>query len=255
MIDIHSHILPGVDDGASKLTDSIEMGKLAVKEGIHTIMATPHYINEKYDNKKLDILQKVSELNEVFENENISLKILPGQEIRLYSGIIEDYKKNILLSLNNGGRYFLIELPMTQIPRYTEQLLYDIQLEGLTPIIAHPERNQEIFENPTVLYNFVEKGALTQITASSISGRFGSKIQKLSLQLIEANLTHFIASDAHNIKKRDFKMEKAFTKIKKKFDLDTVDYFIHNSELLVQGKEIVKEQPRKIKKKKILGVL
>ncbi|WP_019241423.1 MULTISPECIES: tyrosine-protein phosphatase [Bacillus] len=255
MIDIHSHILPGIDDGAAKESDSIEMGKLAVKEGIHTIIATPHHQKHRYETNKQDILNRVRDLNNLFEKEKISLKVLAGQEISIYGDIIPEYKQGKILSLNDGGRYILIEFPMTIVPNFTEQLFYDLQLEGLTPIIAHPERNQEIFENPNLIYEFVRKGALTQINTSSLMGKFGSKIQKLSMKLIEANLTHFIASDAHNIKKRNFKMDQAFSKIKKKFDLDTVDYFMNNSDLLVQGKQIVKEQPNKIKKKKVLGVL
>lgn len=176
MIDIHCHILPGIDDGAKNIEDSLNMARAAVKQGIHTIIATPHHQNSKYLNPKEDILLKVSELNEAIQEENISITILPGQETRIYGEILEDYNNNEILPLNHSN-YLFIELPSGHVPRYTQQLLYDIQLQGLIPIIVHPERNQEIIERPEILFQFVEKGALTQVTAASISGAFGKKLK------------------------------------------------------------------------------
>ncbi len=209
MIDIHSHILPGIDDGAKTIQDSIDMAKKAVSEGIHTIIATPHHRNGKYDNLKSDILPLVCDLNETFKQENINLQVLPGQECRIYGEILEDYQKGDILPLNQSSHYLFIEFPSSSVPRYAERLLYDIQVEGLTPIIVHPERNAEIIERPDKLYKLVKNGAVTQLTASSLVGYFGKNIQKFSQQLIEANLTHFIASDAHNIHNRSSKMEEA----------------------------------------------
>jgi protein-tyrosine phosphatase len=254
MIDIHSHILPGIDDGAKTIYDSIDLAKQAVSEGIHTIIATPHHRNGKYDNIKSDILPLTSELNERFDREGIDLTVLPGQECRIYGEILEDYKKGEILTLNHDSQYLFIEFPSSSIPRYAERLLYEIQVEGLTPVIVHPERNSEIVERPDKLYKFVQNGAATQLTASSLTGYFGKNIQKFSQQIIEANLAHFIASDAHNIKNRSFKMEEAMDFIEKKYGIDSVYYFIDNAEILVEGKTIYKEVPEQIKKKKFLGI-
>ncbi|MDF2858571.1 MAG: tyrosine protein phosphatase, partial [Neobacillus sp.] len=133
---------------------------------------------------------------------------------------------------------------------YTEKLLFDLQLKGLTPIIVHPERNSELIERPEKLYQLVEKGALTQVTASSLCGYFGKKIKTFSEQLIEANLTHFIASDAHNVTSRGFKMREAFGIIEEKYGNDLVYLFEENAELLVEGKNVMKEVPEQVKKKK-----
>lgn len=252
MIDIHSHILYGVDDGAKDLNDSIEMAKAAVDEGITTIFATPHF-NEKYLNHKQEILNKVARLNEVIQEKQIPLTILPGQEPRIYGDLLEDYNNGQVLTLNNAGKYMLIELPSNHVPRYTEQLLFDLQLNGLTPIIVHPERNQEIIENPDKLYQFVKKGACTQVTAASLAGYFGKKIKKFSLQLLEANLTHFIASDAHNLSGRSFKMREAYGVVEKEFGMGAVYLFQENAELLLEDKSILKEVPEEIRRKKILG--
>jgi protein-tyrosine phosphatase len=254
LIDIHSHILPGIDDGAKTIEDSIDMARKAVSEGIHTIIATPHHMNGKYDNIKSDILPLVSELNETFAQEDILLNVLPGQECRIFGEILEDYKKGEILPLNKDSQYLFIEFPSSSVPRYAEHLLYDIQVEGLTPIIVHPERNAELMERPDKLYQLVKNGAITQLTASSVVGYFGKNIQKFSQQMIQANLTHFIASDAHNIHNRTFKMEEAMDYIEKKYGIDMVYYFTENAELLVDGKSIYKEIPELIKKKKFLGI-
>jgi protein-tyrosine phosphatase len=253
MIDIHCHILPGIDDGARSLDDTLDMARAAVNEGIQTIIATPHHKNSKYDNPQGIILQKIEQVNKALSNEGIDLKILPGQEVRIYGEVIEDFDKKEILTLNHT-QYLFVEFPSNHVPRYAETLLFDLQLKGITPIIVHPERNQEIIERPEVLYNLVKKGALSQVTASSVSGHFGKKIRNFSFQLIEANLTHFIASDAHNVSSRGFKMAETMDVIESKYGTDLVYFFQDNAELLVQGNHVYQETPEPIKKKKFLGI-
>ncbi|MGD6849029.1 tyrosine-protein phosphatase [Rossellomorea aquimaris] len=254
MIDIHSHILPGVDDGARTMQDSVDMAKQAVSEGVHTIIATPHHMNGKYENEKVNILHRVDELNDHLRQEKIDLTVLPGQECRIYGEMVEDYHSGKLLPLNRVSPYIFVEFPSSSVPRYTDRLLYELQNEGLIPVIVHPERNAELIERPDKLYNLVKNGSATQLTASSLTGYFGKNIQKFSQQLIEANLTHFIASDAHNIHNRSFKMEEAMDTLEKKYGIDMIYYFTENAELLIEGKNIYKEIPEKIKKRKFLGI-
>ncbi|MGM0753091.1 MAG: tyrosine-protein phosphatase [Bacillota bacterium] len=254
MIDIHSHILPGVDDGARTMQDSVDMAKLAVSEGIDIIIATPHHMNGQYENERVDILHKVDELNNHLKQEGIDLKVLPGQECRIFGEMIEDYHDGKLLPLNRVPPYIFVEFPSSSIPRYSDRLFYELQNEGLIPVIVHPERNAELIERPDKLYNLVKNGAATQLTASSLTGYFGKNIQRFSQQIIEANLTHFIASDAHNIHNRSFKMEEAMDTLEKKYGIDMIYYFTENAELLIEGKNIYKEIPEKVKKKKFLGI-
>lgn len=253
MIDIHCHILPGIDDGSQSMEDTIEMARAAVDEGIHTIIATPHHRNSKYENPKELIIPQVDAVNQVLINEGIDLKVLPGQEVRLYGELVEGIEKNEILNLNHT-QYLFIEFPSNHVPRYAETLLFDLQLQEITPIIVHPERNQEIIERPEVLYNLVKKGALTQVTASSVSGHFGKKIRNFSFQLIEANLTHFIASDAHNVTSRGFKMAETMDILQSKYGIDLVYFFQENAELLVQGNHVYQDTPELLKKKKFLGI-
>lgn len=254
MIDVHCHILPGIDDGAKNLPETVEMAKSAVQEGITHIIATPHYKKREYENSKEKILQAVEIVNQELSRQNIPLEILPGQEPRIDGELLQDYTKGELLSLNNGGKYMFVEFPSGHVPRYAEQLLFDIQLAGLTPIIVHPERNTEIIENPDLLYKFVKNGACTQITTSSVTGHFGKKIKKFSFQLVEYNLTHFLASDAHNLSSRPFRMKEAYAELVKEYGVAADYYFRENAELLVEGKSVIKDTPEKIKKKKLFGM-
>ncbi|MBS4192621.1 tyrosine protein phosphatase [Bacillus sp. FJAT-49705] len=253
MIDIHSHILPGLDDGAKTMAESLEMARHAVEEGIRIMIATPHHKNRFFENPKDIIFQKVRELNKELRDEGISLTILAGQEPAIHGDILEDFKKGELLTLNET-QYLFIELPSGHVPRYTEQFLFDLQNMGAVPIIVHPERNQGMVERPEILYNLVKKGALAQLTASSISGMFGKNVKKFSHQLIAANLIHFIASDAHNIHNRAFHMANAYEVIESDYGIDMVCFFQENAGLLIEGKNVYKEVPQQVKKKKLLGI-
>ncbi|MCM3586968.1 tyrosine protein phosphatase [Mesobacillus maritimus] len=253
MIDIHCHILPGMDDGAQTVHDSLEMANLAVQEGITTIIATPHHKNGRYENPKELILNRVEELNRHFQQENISLKVLPGQETAINGDMMEDYEQSQIMTLN-GTQYVFVEFPSSHVPRYAEKMLFDLQLKGLIPIIVHPERNAEIIERPEKLYNFVNKGSLAQVTAGSVCGKFGKKIKSFSEQLIEANLVHFVASDAHNVTSRAFHLGQAYDLIEKQYGVDQVYLFTENAQLLAEDMNVYKEIPQRVKKKKFLGI-
>lgn len=253
MIDIHCHILPGVDDGAKHMSETLSMAKKAVEEGIDTIIATPHHKNGKYENSKAEIIQSVKDVNEELQKEGIHLSILPGQEPAIRGELIEDYENGKILTLAET-KYVFIELPSGYVPGYTEKLLYDVQMKGLIPIIVHPERNAGFIERPELLYQLIKNGALSQVTAASVTGHFGKKIKSFTHQLIEANLTHFVASDAHNHKTRPFKMAEALDSIEASYGVDMVYLFTENAALLVENMNVMKEIPERIKRKKFLGL-
>ncbi|MFD6506074.1 tyrosine-protein phosphatase [Bacillus sp. NPDC060175] len=254
MIDLHCHILPGIDDGAQTVTDSLAMAQKAVQEGIHTIVATPHHQNGKYKNERTSIIHQVKQLNDELQQNEIPLKILPGQEVRLYGDLLEDYEASKIVTLNETNKYILIEFPSNHVPRYAEQLLYELRVKGMIPIIVHPERNAELIERPDKLYNLVSKGALTQVTAGSLLGKFGKKIKKFSLQLVEHNLTHMIASDAHNTTSRGFHLAESYELIGKEFGMNVLSDLKENPYLLISGKAIYKEDPEQIRRKKLFGI-
>lgn len=251
MIDIHCHILPGVDDGAQTIEDTIEMAKAAEREGITTIVATPHHKNPVYTNEKKKIIKLVGEVNEILKEQEIHVQIIPGQECRIYGEIIEDMEKGEILTVNESN-YLLIEFPSNALPRYAKDLFYDMQLQGITPIIVHPERNQVFMEKPEKLYEFVQNGAYTQLTAGSIIGKFGKKIKSFTEEIMDAQLAHFIASDAHNVINRNFHMSAAYDEIERVYGESMVYFYRENAKLLIDNDYILAERPSEIRRRKKL---
>ncbi|WP_102335489.1 tyrosine-protein phosphatase [Salimicrobium jeotgali] len=253
MIDIHSHILPDVDDGAQSEQESLEMAEKALEEGIHTIVATPHFKNGQWDNSRPDIEAKVHVLNRFFEESDVPLRVLPGQETRINGEMLEDLDAGEVLPINHSG-YVFVEFPSDAVPRYTSQLLYDLQLKGYKPIIVHPERNTYLQGKPSILYDFIQQGAYAQLTAGSLVGSFGKPIKRFSEQLLEARLIHLIASDAHNVKHRPFHMKEAFERIEKLYGPETREAFLDNARFVVEDEPLFAEPPEHVKKKKRFGI-
>jgi len=249
MIDIHAHILPAIDDGSKSEAESLLMLETAIQDGIHTIVATPHY-NRRYGNEKSKILDKVERLNQVIKENNLRIQVLPGQEVRIYGELLSDYEAGKLLTVANHSNYMVVEFPFQHVPHYTERLFYDMELAGIKPIIAHPERNQEFLKNPDKLYHLVAKGALTQLTTSSVIGYFGKGVQKFSKQLIDANLVHTIATDAHNTTDRSFNMTEAYEIIMKKYGRSYASYLKKNAQLIIADQPVYGDQPQPIARKK-----
>jgi protein-tyrosine phosphatase len=248
MIDIHCHILPGLDDGVRDLDESLNMAMLAVNEGISKIIATPHHANGVYDNFPSSVIPVLQALNEVLQEREIPLVILPGQEIRVHRELIDGVQRRECLTLNEG-RYILIELPSSHVPKTTEDLIYELQVEGLRPIIAHPERNREIADNPDVLFALIQEGALSQVTAHSINGHFGAKVKKLALELCRRNLAHVVASDAHHPKLRPFGLREAMEVVAAEIGEDTRREYLRNAECVVNNETFTPSAPM-VKKKK-----
>jgi len=256
MIDIHAHILPTLDDGAQTLEDSLLMARQAVAEGIHTMIATPHHKHPSFNNVKMDVEKQLVLLNAELNRNSIPLKVVAGQEIRIYGEIADDLPKGIELLPLNDTNYVLIEFPSSEVPKYADQLFYDIQVKGYTPIIAHPERNSEFVKNPDRLYRFIKNGALSQITAGSLAGKFGKNIQKTSIKFLDHNLAHVIASDVHNLTSRNFQWKEAWKVVEKEFGRDGVDTFKANAKDIFNGIPIAKYPPQRIsQRKKLFGIV
>ncbi|MFD4932106.1 tyrosine-protein phosphatase [Peribacillus butanolivorans] len=253
MIDLHCHILPGVDDGSLDMQESMAMAKKAVEAGITHLFATPHHLNERYVNVKDEIINRVFELNECLQQENIPLSVLPGQELRIHRELFVSLEKGEVLTLDNTDKYLLLELPSGRVPTYTQELIYELLLKGITPIIVHPERNKELIVNHNLLFKLVQEGALTQLTSGSIIGLFGKNVKSFSKKIIEHNLAHFIATDAHNIAPRGFTLQEAYETITKTYGIERTFYFKENAEQLIKGQSPSILTPVPFKKK-ILGI-
>lgn len=242
MIDMHCHILPGLDDGPERLEETVDMAKTAAEKGIDTMIATPHHNNGTYINERQDILGATDFVNAQIQQHGIPLDILPGQEIQLNDEIVHDLQRGLLLPLNQSTKYVLLELPNAHIPPYTRRLIFDLQMEGYIPVIAHPERHAGIAGNPDILYDLVKNGAAVQADAGSLIGRNGKKIKKLTQRLIEAEMVHLIASNAHDAK--TIHLTEAYESLEN----ETTDTLIANSERLLHDMPLAKDIPERLTK-------
>jgi protein-tyrosine phosphatase len=249
MIDMHSHILFNVDDGPKDINESLELLQLAVQEGITEIISTSHVLHHSYQVEAETVINQTALLQHELNARNIPLKIHTGHEIRISEDLVEQLQQKKILPLGES-RYVLVEFPSSNIPSYTKTLFNKLQEEGYTPIIAHPERNKAIAENPKKLYDLIINGALAQITAGSLAGHFGKAIQKTSIQLVEANLVHTYGSDVHNAHTRPFLFDAGLTALENRKLLNQVDILLENNARIITNDEMIIMEPQLVKEKK-----
>ena len=218
MIDIHAHILPGVDDGAKNWEQSLEMARLAVEDGITVMVATPHlFKGRSIDLSQLNtreiILQHVAQLKHKLYEAKIPLEIIPGCDFPLGAESLKLLTEGLVLTISDANRYLLLELPDTSLPPAMEEICFQLQSQGITPIITHPERHLIIQEMPHKLKRLIELGCLVQMTGNSLTGWFGRRVKKISRQLIKLGYVHLLATDAHDPKRRPPLLSQAVTEL------------------------------------------
>jgi len=208
MLDIHTHILPGLDDGARSWEEAVAMARDAVKDGIAAVVATPHIYEDSCITPE-EIREKARQLQVLLGSQEIDLQILPGAEVHLAVNLPDRLREGRLQTLANAGRYLLVEFPFGLLPLYTDEVLFELQASGVIPIIAHPERNESVQKNPNRLYNMIQKGMLAQLTGGSLRGNFGSKVEYTAKLLLKHNLIQILASDGHRVDRRRVLLSKA----------------------------------------------
>ena len=247
MIDLHSHILPGVDDGAQTLEDSLEMARKAISQGITHLICTPHHNNGKYNNPADKIIREVANLQGELDKRGLDLTLLEGQEVRLTEFLLTAIQRDEILFTDLDNTYLLIEFPTNEVPIYAEQVFYQLLNRGQVPVIVHPERNAVFREEPNRLVSFLEMGTLTQLTAPSIVGIFGSDIQQTARQMLEHNMLYMVASDAHNLRHRTFLMKEAYKEIEKIGGKEMVEAMQQMAKDLVNGDPVTRPKYQAIK--------
>ena len=195
MIDIHCHILWDIDDGPVDFDGSMAMARLAAADGTRQLVATPH-IHDAQQPPEI-IAEKAAYLNEALQAEGVDLEILCGGDNLYNLGVWNLARFSI-----NGTHYSLVEFPHTNLPANADEEIFEALHHGLVPIITHPERNPSIAQNPQLIFEMVESGALVQLTAESLTGGFGSAAKACSRYLLKKKMVHFLASDGHSAKNR-----------------------------------------------------
>lgn len=214
MVDIHTHLIPNVDDGSRSVETTFGAFQEAVNAGFTDIILTSHYITGYYDTKKAELTFWKENLQNVLKQKNINLKLYSGMEIYATNEIEELVKQNKLLTLA-GSKYILMELPMNTTINYLDYIIYFLETIGLKLIIAHPERYVCIQENPELIEKYIDKGCLMQCNYGSILGYYGKQAKNTIKYLLKKDLVHFIATDCHKNKSIYLDVPTALKKIEK----------------------------------------
>ena len=209
MIDIHCHILPGIDDGPGNMQDAVKMARLAVKDGVHTVIATPHCFDGVYNCQDYDIIGLCEEFNAILETENIALVVLPGAEVRFTPELILAVEQGRALTLANSYSFLLVELPEFFIPEAVAGIVRLLWETEIRIILAHPERNSMILGNSDILRRLIDAGAEVQLTGDSLLGNLGKEPQKLARRLLQMDVPCYLASDGHGVRLRKPLLAKA----------------------------------------------
>jgi len=247
-VDLHCHILPTLDDGSESLAVSLDLARQAVADGIRYILATPHHMDRHYLNHAPAVRQAVAAFQVELDRQQIPLQVFPGQEVHLNGEMMAHLDD--LLGIDARRHYMLLELPHETVPSYLDEVIFQLSCEGITPVIAHPERNARIIAEPRILYNLVKQGVLAQVTATSLVGTFGKRVQKTAKEFVTCGLVQVVASDAHALTNRAFAMTKAY-QVLETMNTTYPAQFAANARDLLNGDDVsveTIEMPRKQRK-------
>ncbi len=208
-VDIHCHLLPGIDDGSKNLSESLAMARLSVEQGVDTITVTPHQLGNYAHNRGDDIRHRTVELQNSLDAEGIPLKVLPGGDVRIEDGMIEAIAAGEVLTLGDQGRHVLLELPH-ELYFPLEPVLDGLERRGMVGVLSHPERNAGLLARPDLIDTLVDYGCLMQVTAGSLLGGFGSKSQAMAQSMVKRGAVHFLSTDAHGPQSRRPCLGKAY---------------------------------------------
>lgn len=199
MIDLHCHILPGLDDGARTLEESLEMARIAAGDGVATIVATPHLFRWNLGLENVSsVEERRRELLAALGQNGIPVEIKAGAEVHISHNLVEELRANRRHLVINNSRYMFLEFPSSHVIPGVKKLIFDLMSEGITPIIAHPERNYGFAKNPGLLHELVQMGALAQANGGSLTGLYGRRAAGTAVRFLTWNLIHFLASDGHH---------------------------------------------------------
>ena len=247
MIDIHSHIIPGADDGSKSIEDTFKMLKEAQQAGFTDIISTSHYIEGHYEMNKVDRQAWITALNTGIKQKDININLYNGAEIFVSESMCDNIKDNLIGTLNNS-RYVLFELPMNTKTMYLIEIIFKLISMDLVPIIAHPERYSYIQKDPNIIVDYIEMGVLFQSNYASIIGYYGKEAQKTVKKLLQNNMIHFLGSDNHRANTIYADMDKILDELEKVISNNKIKLLTEiNPRKIINDEEIAVEQPKKIK--------
>jgi protein-tyrosine phosphatase len=243
MIDLHNHLLPGIDDGAKQIEETLEFLRIARRDGITAVTATPHMKPGVYDNTRTAIFESIAKVKEAARGDEAEkIELLPGAEVYFTADVVQRAKAGELMTVADRGKYMLLELPYQQLPMKVDDTIFQLRLLGITPIMAHPERVSYYLEDFERVAASVRLGALTQVTGNSITGLFGSKARDFAVRMLERNLIHLLASDSHDVRYRPPTLSDARNAVAKLAGAATAHRLVEdNPAAILAGQEIASD--------------
>ena len=249
MIDIHIHVLPGVDDGAKDMAEAVEMCRLAFEDGCTALVAAPHMLDGMFDVPPEKALKGAAELRAELARRGLPLGVELGADVHIASDLPGLVRSGKVLTVAGKKRHLMVELPRDVLPLGLEGMLFALRLANVTPIITHPERNLEVQRAPDLLVPLVEEGNLVQITAGSLTGDFGDAPERCSEELVVRNLAHFVASDAHSATRRRPGMSRARRRVEELLSAAAAEeFFVLRPQRVLAGESVA--VPEVVAKKK-----
>jgi protein-tyrosine phosphatase len=239
--DIHCHMLFGIDDGSKSAEESLAMARMAVDDGIRTVILTPHQLGAFRRNSGNQIRRRAGEFQHLLKEHDIDLQVLPGGDVRIEPDMVALLQSGEVLTLGDHGRHVLLELPH-ELYFPLEPVLDELASIGMTGILSHPERNMGLMREPELLEPLVERGCLMQVTAGSLMGTFGQASQEMSEWMLSEGLVHFLATDAHGMRARRPLLDRAFERVAELIDEPTaVAVCCENPAAVAQGRDVSME--------------
>lgn len=220
MIDIHCHILPGIDDGPSTLDEALALAQAMVNDGVIHAVLTPHVFPGRFDNQRSSIELDFKRFADNLKAAEIALSISWAGEVRLTPEVLDLLARKEVPFLGQvaGFKTMLLEMPDGQIPLGSDRFVRHLLSQGVRPVIVHPERNRAVMEQPERLRSFIDQGCYVQVTAGSLVGQFGTKAQATAQALLDLGWVHAVASDAHNLSGRRPRMQDASAWLSQHYD-------------------------------------
>ncbi len=236
MVDLHSHVLFDVDDGSENLEMSMKMIEQSINEGVTILALTPHHIKDLFTeamDHKADYMNKLALLQKKYEGK---IELVPSLEIMIEENIYDDLENGVLMGYNKT-KTVLVEFNLIDYPLYSESIFYKLKKKGYQVILAHPERNKALMEDPEKVYHLHDLGVLFQLNAGSLLGHFGEKTENFAKELIKKNLIHGIGSDGHNDGRRNMKILHAYETVKE-LNEELYENIMINGPNLIHGEAV-----------------
>jgi protein-tyrosine phosphatase len=202
MIDIHCHILPAIDDGVQTLEEAVSLIGIEASGGTKAFIATPHIIEKRDYDRLLELPDRIATVKSALRESGIDVEIFPGGEIYPTLNMVQAIDKGQSVTLAGKGKHMLVDLPMGSLPNDLESLLYELQVRGVTPILAHPERVAPFQNDPDSLRPFLDRGVACQVNAASLAGKYGPRAAEVARLILKRRWAHFLSSDAHRPPRR-----------------------------------------------------